>query len=316
MPNQNGNVYGLTILSPIINTPDGDVSHDCAIRDYLALLPRDHRSPFAKISSTHLARLVVMDDVVFVGTPAREEHLKSKYLVFETNFDGDLDAYLAVWRATPPDEVRRRLAALRRLSRHSGPCRFRRLHEEVPARNHLLLRGRQQQDRAADSPRPARCKPEWPISSSPTRENPPPKSRWHSASSWTRCATRPNRWPASTKAARIRPPAAREPWSELNPSPANTKDNQMVNLNVADIQGFVLRGYNFPFARYLLLELVAALKPARDFIGRSSPISPPASAGTASRSPPSTSPSPTKASRGSDCPTPLCSVSRWSSSRA
>ena len=36
MPNQNGNVYGLTILSPIINAPDGDVSHDCAIRYYLA----------------------------------------------------------------------------------------------------------------------------------------------------------------------------------------------------------------------------------------------------------------------------------------
>ena len=105
MPNQNGNVYGLTILSPIINTPDGDVSHDCAIRDYLALLPRDHRSPFAKISSTHLARLVVMDDVVFVGTPAREEHLKSKYLVFETNFDGDLDAYLASMVRDAPDEV-------------------------------------------------------------------------------------------------------------------------------------------------------------------------------------------------------------------
>ena len=101
MPNQSGNVYGLTILSPIINGADGDVSHDCAIRDYLANLPRDHRSPFAKISSTHLARLVVMDDVVFVGTPAREEHLKSKYLVFETNFDGDLDTYLTpAWRAT------------------------------------------------------------------------------------------------------------------------------------------------------------------------------------------------------------------------
>ena len=100
MPNQNGNVYGLTILSPIINDARWHVSHDCAIRDYLALLPRDHRSPFAKISSTHLARLVVMDDVVFVGTPAREEHLKSRYLVFETNFDGDLDAYLAAWCAT------------------------------------------------------------------------------------------------------------------------------------------------------------------------------------------------------------------------
>src|SRR5437868_15501022 len=105
MPNQNGNVYGLTILSPIINAPDGDVSHDCAIRDYLSLLPRDHRSPFAKISSTHLARLVVMDDVVFVGTPAREEHLKSKYLVFETNFDGDLDTYLKRMVSEAPEFV-------------------------------------------------------------------------------------------------------------------------------------------------------------------------------------------------------------------
>jgi hypothetical protein len=94
MPSQSGHVYGLTILSPILKGAAGDVSHDCAIRDYLAGLPRDHRSPFAKVSSTHLARLVVMDDVVFVGTPAREEHLKSKYLVFETNFDGDLDTYL------------------------------------------------------------------------------------------------------------------------------------------------------------------------------------------------------------------------------
>src|ERR1039457_4240087 len=105
MPNQSGNVYGLTILSPIINGADGDVSHDCAIRDYLAGLPRDHRSLFAKVSSTHLARLVVMDDVVFVGTPARQEHLRSKYLVFETNFDGDLDTYLERMAREAPEEV-------------------------------------------------------------------------------------------------------------------------------------------------------------------------------------------------------------------
>jgi hypothetical protein len=105
MPNQSGTVYGLTILSPIINGADGDVSHDCAIRDYLAGLPRDHRSLFAKVSSTHLARLVVMDDVVFVGTPAREEHLKSKYLVFETNFDGDLDTYLTRMARDAAEEV-------------------------------------------------------------------------------------------------------------------------------------------------------------------------------------------------------------------
>ena len=35
-----------------------------------------------------------MDDVVFVGHPACQEHLKSRYLIFETNFDGDLDTYL------------------------------------------------------------------------------------------------------------------------------------------------------------------------------------------------------------------------------
>lgn len=105
MANQSGSVYGLTILSPIINGAAGDVSHDCAIRDYLAGLPRDHRSPFAKVSSTHLARLVVMDDVVFVGTPAREEHLQSKYLVFESNFDGDLDTYLRRMARDAAEEV-------------------------------------------------------------------------------------------------------------------------------------------------------------------------------------------------------------------
>jgi hypothetical protein len=94
MPNQSGSIYGLTILSPIIIDPKDLVCHATAIRDFLATLPHDHTSPFAKVSSTHLARLVVMDDVVFVGTPAREEHLQSRYLVFESNFDGDLDTYL------------------------------------------------------------------------------------------------------------------------------------------------------------------------------------------------------------------------------
>jgi hypothetical protein len=35
-----------------------------------------------------------MDDVIYVGEPACEEHLKSKYLIFETNCDADLDAYI------------------------------------------------------------------------------------------------------------------------------------------------------------------------------------------------------------------------------
>ena len=91
MANQSGSVYGLTILSPILEDDTAAISHALIIRSYLASLPNDERSPFARVSSTHLARLVVMDDVVYVGRPACEEHLNSQYLVFESNFDGEDD---------------------------------------------------------------------------------------------------------------------------------------------------------------------------------------------------------------------------------
>ena len=94
MGNVSGGTYGLTILSPIIEDNHLDICHSMELRWYLSQLPRDCRSPFAQLSSTYLARLVVMDDVVFVGHPAHEEHLKSRYLIFESNFDGDLDTYL------------------------------------------------------------------------------------------------------------------------------------------------------------------------------------------------------------------------------
>lgn len=94
MPNQNGSVYGLTILSPIIDDENATPSHDLQIRKYLASLPTGAESPFAIAPGTHLARLVVMDDVIYVGMPACEEHLKSKYLIFESNCDGELENYL------------------------------------------------------------------------------------------------------------------------------------------------------------------------------------------------------------------------------
>jgi hypothetical protein len=105
MANQSGQIYGLTILSPIIENDRIDICHATALRWYLASLPRDHTSPFAQVSSTHFARLVVMDDAVFVGAPAREEHLESRYLVFESNFDGDLDTYLTRMAREIPDTV-------------------------------------------------------------------------------------------------------------------------------------------------------------------------------------------------------------------
>lgn len=105
MANQNGAVYGLTILSPIIDDKTAVPSHDLQIREYLASLPTGEESPFALAPGTHLARLVVMDDVVYVGMPSCEEHLKSKYLIFESNLDGDLESYLTGLARTVPQHL-------------------------------------------------------------------------------------------------------------------------------------------------------------------------------------------------------------------
>jgi hypothetical protein len=95
MANQSGRIYGLTILSPIKSGQlHTEISPSLAIRRCLRCLAQHEVSPFAKVSSTHMARLAVMDDVVYEGSPSCEEHLQAKYLVFESNFDGDLDTYL------------------------------------------------------------------------------------------------------------------------------------------------------------------------------------------------------------------------------
>ena len=105
MANQSGSVYGLTLLCPILNDPRATPSHDLQIRYYLATLPTGADSPFAIAPGTHLARLVVMDDVIYVGMPSCEEHLKSKYLVFESNCDGELDAYLTGLATAVPEHL-------------------------------------------------------------------------------------------------------------------------------------------------------------------------------------------------------------------
>jgi hypothetical protein len=105
MANQNGKMYGLTILSPILSDPTIKISHDSALRMYLQNMHRHERSPFAKVSGTHICRLVVMDDVVFVGSPAKEEHLQSKYLIFNSNLYGGVDQYLEEMARKIPEVV-------------------------------------------------------------------------------------------------------------------------------------------------------------------------------------------------------------------
>jgi hypothetical protein len=105
MSNQNGTVFGLTFLCPILNDAAASPSHDLQIRDYLSTLDTRAGSPFAIAPGTHLARLAVMDDVIFVGSPAIEEHLQSKYLVFETNCDSDVDPYIRGLAAAVPQHL-------------------------------------------------------------------------------------------------------------------------------------------------------------------------------------------------------------------
>jgi hypothetical protein len=105
MANQNGTMYGLTVLSPILYDRQTRISHSMALREYLATMPTDEHSPFASVPGTHFARLVVMDDVTFVGAPSRIEHLKSPYLVFTSDFDGDLDNYVSQMAVRIPHEI-------------------------------------------------------------------------------------------------------------------------------------------------------------------------------------------------------------------
>jgi hypothetical protein len=107
MSNLNGDAYGLTILSPIINRPPSEPSYTVMVRKLLDELPTGADSPMAAIPETYLCRLFVLDNVVYQGrdllsvwplpVPAHQDQLKSAYLVFECNFHGpDLEPYL--WR--------------------------------------------------------------------------------------------------------------------------------------------------------------------------------------------------------------------------
>jgi hypothetical protein len=95
MGNRSKQAYGLTLLSPILGGDDvSGRSHDAAIRDVLRGLGNGGASPFADMDQTHLARWCVIDYLPFEGVPARVDMLASKYLLFTSCFDGDLDPYL------------------------------------------------------------------------------------------------------------------------------------------------------------------------------------------------------------------------------
>lgn len=108
MSNKNGRKYGFTALFPI----KGGM-HSADLRCYLRSLadPRKYPrgSPLAVIDLIHLARFVVIDHLPFQGVPAKYDHLRSSYLLFACDFDGDSsdEIVVSMIRNTPTtmDEI-------------------------------------------------------------------------------------------------------------------------------------------------------------------------------------------------------------------
>jgi hypothetical protein len=91
--NVSGQAYALTVLTPIL---DGHVRE---LTEHLDALPEGDASPFARVPGTHLARWVVIDDVKYQGHGQRHrDKLGASRLLFTSNFDGALDAYLETLR--------------------------------------------------------------------------------------------------------------------------------------------------------------------------------------------------------------------------
>jgi hypothetical protein len=87
--NVSGQAYALTVLAPIL---DG---HAQSLTAHLESLSEGAGSPLARVPGTHLARWVVIDQVKYQGHGQRHrDTLKAARLLFTSNFDGQLDAYL------------------------------------------------------------------------------------------------------------------------------------------------------------------------------------------------------------------------------
>jgi hypothetical protein len=99
MSNANGQAYAFMAVTPILPGAES------ALLEHLAALPTGEASPLARMGSTHFARWLVLDDLVYEGPPQERDTLQSSYLFFVSNFDGDLDPYLEAMLEHMPAEA-------------------------------------------------------------------------------------------------------------------------------------------------------------------------------------------------------------------
>ena len=88
--NVSGQAYAFMAMTPVMP------GEEQPLADYLRGLRNRGTSPLARLSRTHIARFVIVED--FHHDPSwkqrSEEHLDLPYLIFTSNLDGDLDSYL------------------------------------------------------------------------------------------------------------------------------------------------------------------------------------------------------------------------------
>ena len=111
MANKSKNAYALTLLCPIrAGVPaqpekgmEGQ-THAACLRNQLQEVRVSEDSPMALVPNTYLSRFYVLTDVPYQGKPANLEYLKSDYLVFSSNFHGELEPYIeGMWKAIEPE---------------------------------------------------------------------------------------------------------------------------------------------------------------------------------------------------------------------
>ena len=99
--------YPFAALTPINAGSTKGVIHAAELRSVLARLSSalPEVSPFAHVPGTHFARWQVIDDVPQLGCPTEEDRLQSKYLLLESDFDGDRDRWIDAFATAMPETI-------------------------------------------------------------------------------------------------------------------------------------------------------------------------------------------------------------------
>ena len=97
--NVSGQAYALSVLAPIA---DGRAD---ALQAHLDALGEGDASPLARVPGTHIARWVVIPDVIYQGHDQRKRDTLSPRLLFSSNHDGEVGAYLEGLRTGMADDA-------------------------------------------------------------------------------------------------------------------------------------------------------------------------------------------------------------------